>query len=281
MSAPPDYLLVGHFTADLTPNGRIAGGTVSYAVRTAASFGLRVAVLTGCIPGDDLLAELTPYADVHVLPSEHTTTFENIYEPSGRIQYVRGVAVPITPADIPERFLGARLVHLAPIAGELDPEVAFRFADSETLLTLQGWLRQWDDTGRVRFREFFHRDALRVIDTVVFSEEDIVEAPHMEREYAQTVTNLFVTRAEKGGTHYVNGVPHEYVTPPQTVLNPTGAGDVFAASLLASLPSFDHDYERAVQVAARLAATSVTRIGLASAPMPDEVAAAIAQVQGR
>ncbi len=279
MTAPPDFLLIGHFTADLTPEGRIAGGTVSYAVRTAAAFGLRVAVLTSSVIDEPLLAELTPYAEVVSLPAEQTTTYENIYTPSGRVQYVRGVAAPITAADIPDRFKKARLVHFAPIAGELDPRIAFEFPDAWKLLTLQGWLRRWDQDGRVYFRRFDEPDAIRVIGTVVFSEEDIVEAPDIENEYSHLADHLVVTRAERGGTYYQGGVPESYATPQVTLINQTGAGDVFASSLLASLPSLNYDFRKALKVGAELASISVTRVGLASAPNAEEVAAAIDRVK--
>src|SRR5689334_2141128 len=99
MNLAPDYLLIGHMTADLTPNGRLPGGTVSYATRTAAAFGLRVALLTSATTDDSLLDSLRPYGEIVSIPAAETTTFENIYNPDGRIQYVRGVAAPIGPAD--------------------------------------------------------------------------------------------------------------------------------------------------------------------------------------
>lgn len=273
----PDYLLIGHITADLTPEGRVPGGTVSYATRTAAAFGLRVALLTSAADGDPLVNSLTPFADVVSLPAAETTTYENIYEPSGRIQYVRGVAAPIGAEALPAAFLGAPLVHLAPIADEIDPQIAHSFRDSTVLLTLQGWLRRWDSDGRVRFKRWYDPDVLQSIDIVVFSEEDIVESPQMEREFAGNVRHLFVTRAEKGGTYYHDGEAINYTTPQVELVNPTGAGDVFAASLLASLPALDHDTQAAIRVAARLGATSVTRYLLDGAPTADEVQAALAE----
>ncbi|MBW4436165.1 MAG: hypothetical protein KME04_03475 [Pleurocapsa minor GSE-CHR-MK-17-07R] len=270
-SAPPDYLLIGHITADITPNGRVPGGTVAYAIRTAAAFGLRVGVLTSMAVDEPLLDELRPYAEIVSLPAKESTTFENLYFPEGRVQYVRGVASNIYPADIPPAFLDAKLVHLAPIAGELDSRVTFSFPQAHQLLTLQGWLRKWDLDGRVRFKRFYEPDVLRMIGTVVFSEEDIMESPDMEADYARIVRNLFVTRAEKGGTYYDNGVPYGYETPQVEMVHPTGAGDVFATSLLASLPAVGFDYHKAVLVAAKLGAISVTRFGLDSAPTPEEV----------
>ncbi len=274
----PDYVLIGHLTADLMADGRALGGTVSYAARTASAFGLRVAVLTSAAAGEPLLDELTPYAEIVTLPAEQTTTFENIYEPSGRKQFIRGVAAPLKAANIPERFLAAPLVHLAPIAGEVDPQIAHLFPDSTVLLTLQGWLRRWDADGFVRFRRWFDRDVLRMINIVVFSEEDILEAPDMEAAFANAVRHLFVTRAERGGTHYIDGTARTYDTPQVELVNPTGAGDIFAASLLASLPRLGYDYDAATRVAAALGALSVTRVGLDSAPTAEEAAGVLERI---
>jgi sugar/nucleoside kinase (ribokinase family) len=274
-AVPPDYLLIGHITADLTPNGRVAGGTVSYAARTAAAFGLRVGLLTSAATDEPLLAALAPYAEIVALPAQETTTFENIYEPGGRKQFVRGIAAPIEVGDIPAHFLRAPLVHLAPIAGEGDPQIAHLFKEATVLLTLQGWLRRIEEDGRVRFKRWFDADVLKSMNIVVFSEEDIVEAPDMEQAFAQSVSNLFVTRAERGGTYYSQGSAQTYSTPQVELFHPTGAGDVFAASLLASLPALNYDYAAATKVAAHLGAVSVTRFGLDGAPTREEAQAAL------
>lgn len=271
MTSTPDYLLIGHLTADLTPTGRLLGGTVSYAARVVHSFGLKAGMLTSAAPDEPLLAELKPYvSEIVMLPAGSTSTFENIYEPGGRIQYIRGVASKITTAHIPPSWLSAPLVHLAPLTDEVDPQIAHQFTDATVMLTLQGWLRRWDTDGRVRFKPWFDADVLQDIDIVVFSEEDIAEAPELEAQFAGVVKHLFVTRAEHGGTYYHDGVPTSYATPQVELLHPTGAGDVFAASLLCALHATG-DITRATRVAAQLAATSVTRLGLDSAPTPTEV----------
>ena len=279
MSLTPEYLLIGHMTADLTPDGRLPGGTVSYATRTAAAFGLRVALLTSSVAGDPLLELLTPYGEIVSIPAAETTTFENIYAPSGRVQYVRGVAAPIGAADLPAHFLGASLVHLAPIAGEIDPQIAHSFQDATVLLTLQGWLRRWDADGRVHFKRWYNPEVLKSIDIVVFSEEDITELPQMEQEFAGSVKHLFVTRAEKGGTYYHEGKAIDYTTPQVELINPTGAGDVFASALLASLPALGYDMQAAIRVAAWLGAVAVTRYLLDGSPSVDEVQTALAAAQ--
>ena len=91
MAFEPDYLLIGHMTADLTPDGRILGGTVSYAARTVKAFGLSVGILTSASAGEILLDRLYDYADeIVVVPALQTSTFENIYKPEGRQQVIRG-----------------------------------------------------------------------------------------------------------------------------------------------------------------------------------------------
>ncbi len=275
----PDYLLIGHFTADLWPNDRTLGGTVGYAARTANAFGIQVAALTSAAANEPLLDQMRDYADVLSLPADATTTFENIYEPSGRKQYVRGVASQINPADIPAAWLKAPLVHLAPIAGEADTKIAHQFKDAMVMLTLQGWLRHIGEDGLVSFKRWLDVDTLRAIDIMVYSEEDIVQAPELEQAFIDNVEHLFITRAERGGTYYHNGEAFEYSTPQVELVQPTGAGDVFAAALLASLPQLDYNMLAVVRVAARLGATAVTRDGLEGAPTPQEVQQALAEAR--
>jgi sugar/nucleoside kinase (ribokinase family) len=279
MPQPVDYLLIGHATADLTPQGRLLGGTVSYASRTVHAFGLRVGVLTSAAADEPLLAELRPYAELKVKSANSTSTFENIYGPTGRKQYIRGVAAKINAEDIPQKWLAAPLVHLAPLTDEVDPQIARHFPNATVMLTLQGWLRRWGNDGLVRFKRWHDAAILEHIPIVVFSEEDIVEAPELEQEFAKTTRHLFVTRAEKGGTYYFQGEPIQYTTPQVEALYPTGAGDVFAASLLAALHVLDDRTPDAVQVAAHIAANSVTRVGLTGAPTAVEVQEALKAVR--
>ena len=276
------YLLIGHVTADLTPEGnRRLGGTASYAARTASAFGLHVRLLTSAAHDELLLAELEPYIhEKQVIPADSTSTFENIYDEQGRrTQYIRGVAAPIGVGDVPETWRSTPLVHLAPLTGEVDPALAHTFKNSVVLLTLQGWLRRWGDDGRVYFKRWFDPDVLKDINIVVFSEEDIAEAPDLEQAFAGAVEHLFVTRAERGGTYYHRGQPYHYTTPQLHEVNSTGAGDVFAAAVLASVPLLNFEMRAVSHVAAALGARAITRPWLEGSPTPDEVEAALKLVQ--
>ncbi|NDJ61040.1 MAG: hypothetical protein GYB67_07935 [Chloroflexi bacterium] len=283
------YLAIGHVAADMTPQGRVLGGTSAYAAQVAAAFGLQPMIWTSAAPDDPLLAALAHQADVDLLPSDHTTTFENIYASAERQQVVRATAARLTPANLPNHLRDQRtnrvpLVHLAPICDDVAPALAHHFADSTVLITLQGWLRRWGADGSVRLRRWFEADVLRKADLVVLSEEDIAAAPDLEAQFARYARHLVVTRAARGGIYYRDSVPMPYAAPmmPQaSICDPTGAGDIFAAALLASWPLLESDARWALAVAAQLAALSVTRRGLASAPSAAEVRSALAGSQRR
>lgn len=276
MSESP-YLIIGHITADITPQGRVLGGTVSYGMSVARQFAYDPILVTSAAREEPLLEALDCTHCV-IIPAAQTTTFENIYEGSHRTQYIHGVASPIRPDDIPTSVQSARYVHLAPIADEIDPEIAFMFPDATVMLTPQGWMRRWDDKGRVRFKRFDNEAVLRAVDIVVMSRQDIAEAPELEQEYAGLVKHLFVTDGANGGVYYHNGTPQSYTAYPVQEVDPTGAGDVFATALLASLAQTGDDLHKSLRVAAKLAALSVTRIGINNTVRADEVKAVLAEV---
>lgn len=276
-ATPVDYVLIGHMTADLTPEGRRVGGTVSYAMRTAAAFGLRVGLLSSAAPDDPLLAELEPYGQVVVVPSAQTTTFENVYTPSGRLQHVRAVAEDVRPEHVPQAWTSAPLLHVAPVAGEGESIALFeRFERARWMVTLQGWLRQWGADGRVRFRPWFRPALLSRLALVVFSEEDVRHQPGLLQQIAPYAQHLLYTQAERGGIHFQNGLPTPFRTPSVTAIDPTGAGDIFATSALCAFYQTG-SIRRAVQIGAGLAAQSVTRVGVAGVPTRADIEALLAQ----
>lgn len=270
-----DYVLIGHMTADLTPQGRRVGGTVSYAIRTAYAFGLRVGLLTSTDPDDPLLMELAPYGQVVVIPSEHTTTFENVYTPNGRTQHIRAVANDILPEHVPHAWRSAPLLHVAPVAAEADSiDLLECFSAARWMVTLQGWLRQWDSTGLVRFKAWFRPTILQRLELLVFSEEDVVQQPGLLHQISPYVKHLLFTQDERGGLHLQNGLPTPFRTPQVKAIDPTGAGDIFATSALCAY-YMTGSIRRAVQIAAALAANSVTKVGVAGVPTPAEIKMAL------
>lgn len=268
-----DVLLIGHMTVDLVAEGRMLGGTVSYAAPTYAAFGRRVGILTSAASDEPLLEHLQAHGEVVALPGEHSLTYENVYNKSGRQQFVRATASPITFDDVPNEWKSAPCVHLGPLAAEINPlDMARGFPRATIMLTLQGMLRRWSADGLVRFRRWFDEEALRLISIVVYSEEDVHQFPQLTKEFRRICQHVVVTNGRSGGTYYHAGDSIHYDSISVAPLDLTGAGDVFAASLLGSLPAVGGDVANAVRLAGKLAAYSVTRAGLDSAPTQAEIA---------
>ena len=276
-----DVLLVGNMTADLTPGGKMLGGTVAYAAPTYAAFGHRVGVLTSAAYDETLLGQLLRFGKVLSLPAASSLTYENVYSDHGRQQYVRARACDLRFGDLPNAWLNASYVHLGPLAAELDPlEMARNFPNATVMLTLQGLMRQWGEDGLVRFRPWFDAEALKLIDIIVYSQEDIQQYPQLTAKMRDLCQHLIVTNGRNGGTYYSGDQEMPYASLDVSPLDLTGAGDVFAAALLGVLPLVENDMRKAVRIAGRLAAYSVTRSGLDSAPTVDEIAREIKRFQG-
>jgi sugar/nucleoside kinase (ribokinase family) len=266
-----DYLLIGHCTADLVGDGRVLGGTVSYAALIAQRFGQRVGIFTSAAADEPLLKKLLPAAELSIRLAENTTTFSNIYGDKGRIQYVHALAAPLIYEMLPVGWIDAPLVHLAPLVNEVDFSFAKHFPNSTVLLTPQGYMREWGIDGKVAFKAFLDTDVLAAVDMLVLSKQDIAEAPELEYEFSKYTKHVIVTNGDSGGTYYYEGEAIPYSAYPGVEIDPTGAGDVFAASLLSSLPLLNYDMNAAIRVAARLAALAVTIKGAEPAFTSDDV----------
>ena len=277
----PDYLLIGHIAHDVTPQGPTLGGTVSYAAYTAVAFGLKVGILTSSQPGEPLLADLPPGVMVISVPAAHTTTFENVYTDGVRHQYLYHRAHTLRPDMLPPAWREARLVHLAPIAYEVDPTLMSAFGGSPICVTPQGWMRHREPDGRVRAVPWdAAAEVLPRARLTVLSEEDIRHDPGLEQVFAVLAPTMVVTRAQRGGTIYQAGQPRDFAAYPVEQIDPTGAGDIFATALHVALHRLG-DLDLAITIAARLAGQSVRRVGYASAPTPAEVSEAFEAVSER
>jgi sugar/nucleoside kinase (ribokinase family) len=262
MLTPIDYLLIGHVCYDLTPQGRVIGGTAAYAGRLAQLLGCRTAVLTSADPHDAGWAADLPGVEVEIIPAAATTTFENVYTPQGRVQTLHAVADTLTVDHVPDAWRAPRIVHLGPIANELDPALARAFAGSLVGLTPQGWMRRWDAGGRVYARPWEAAAAtLPHATAVILSREDLLDDAMLD-DYRRWAPLLALTLNADGCVVYSGGAERHFPAPRVPQVEPTGAGDIFAAAFLARLQQTDGDPWEAARFANHVAAHSVTVAGL-------------------
>jgi sugar/nucleoside kinase (ribokinase family) len=229
-----DYLVVGHICSDLTPEGTKVGGTVAYAGRTAETLGCQTAVLTSAAQDYNFKRAL-PRMLVHHIGAAKTTTFENIYTPNGRQQAIHSIAKNLRAEHMPKDWLRAQIVHLGPLVDEVEPEMIHLFNDSLVGLTLQGWMRSWDKNGRVYSRNWPAAPAiLPLAAAVILSEEDLVNTKTLE-DLRRWSNLLVLTQGSRGCTIFHGDEMRHIPTEPVRDVDPTGAGDVFAAAFLIRL----------------------------------------------
>jgi len=275
---PIDYLIIGHLTRDLLPDGSRLGGTAAYAALTARALGMRVGILTAC---EDCLA--TPELEgkgiqVVGMRADTTTTFENIQTPNGRVQYLHSIAPTIDLSMVPEPWLNTPIIHLGPVAREIDPTLARAFTNSFVGLTPQGWLRTWDAEGRVSFTEWPESSfVLQYANAAVISIEDVRGNESIVEEMSSSIRVLAVTEGANGARLYWNGDLRRFRPQKMEETDPTGAGDIFATAFFFRLNATRDPWE-AARFATNLAAFSVTRFGLQGVPQPEEVQSVMAEV---
>ncbi len=273
---PVDYLVIGHVTQDITPQGPALGGTAAYAALTARALGLRVGVVTACRM--DLSLDAFQGIQVAALPSEENTTFENIQTPEGRIQSVYSVAPSLDYSLIPETWLNAPIVHLGPVMQEIEPTLVRAFPSALIGVTPQGWLRSRGRDKRVRPGEWPESGfVLERAGAAVLSIEDVNGDEERIEEMLASIRILVVTEGAAGARLYWNGDLRHFSPPPQVEVDPMGAGDIFAAAFFYRLYTTRDPWE-AARFATNLAAVSVTRPGIQGVPTPEEVQASLVQV---
>lgn len=246
------------------------GGTATYAARTARALGARVGVITSTSADLDLSPSLEGIP-VRCIPASTSTTFENSYTEGGRRQLIRGRASPLGPSAVPQHWR-PRLVHVGPVAQECDPALLSCFDGSFVGVTPQGWMRQWDATGRVR--RSLWEGAERVLtrsDAVVLSEEDVGGDTTVVSQYARLTRCLVLTQGAAGCTVYAAGEVLQVPASQVREIDSTGAGDIFAACFFCALERGYHP-RAAARFANCIAARSVTRLGLLGTPRDQEVA---------
>lgn len=265
----PDFLVVGHLTKDLGEEGYTLGGTVIYSALTARSLGRKVAMVTSA--GPDIEVEALKGVDFLLIPSSTTTTFRNIYRGEARSQFLYHRASPIDADAVPLKWRDLPLVHLGPVAQELEEEMVGLFPHSLLCLTPQGWLRRWDEEGRVHPQRWEGAEKLLpAVDLLIVSEEDMEGEAASLRRYLHLPRISVVTQGAQGATLYYRGKMYHFPAPQARSVDPTGAGDIFAAAFLVRLADTGDPY-----IAARFAITaaslSIERPALSGIPARAEI----------
>ena len=243
---------------------------MAYASRTAAQLGLMAGIVTTADSTLDWRRYL-PGVQIVRHPAAVTTTFENVYQAGRRIQRLLAVADPVPAGAVPAEWTNCPIVQLAPVVHEVTGDFLGLFPDSLIGLTPQGLLREWDASGLVRQGRWRGDDRLlsgsRV---VVVSEEDLAGDPGFLAVCLARVPITVVTRGDRGATLFERGKASHLPAFPVKEVDPTGAGDVFAAAFLVEYHRTGDPY-RSAAFASCAASFAVERWGLEGVPTREMV----------
>src|SRR6266699_7294135 len=280
----PEFLTIGHVTRDLHPDGSFSlGGTVTFAALNAYRLGLVAAIVTRA--DAELLAELPARLagiGLAARPSAATTAFVNLYHEGFRTQYLRARADLLLIEDMPASWDNASIVLLGPLAQELSPELVRHFPQRPGRLiaaTPQGWLRRWDDDGRVWPTPWAAaEEVLALLDVLILSHDDLLpfaagnstDADTMLTSWSIQVPLLVATDGRYGAILFQHGVAERFPAYPAHEVDPTGAGDVFAAAFLVHYHRYG-DPRKAVDFANCVASLSIEHVGIEGIPTMEMV----------
>ncbi len=232
-----DYLALGHVTLDQqVDGGYLPGGTVLFSSVQAARLGLCAGIVTTGRPAN-LDAPLAPFRsevtiDLH--PTAATTIFVNVGVGAARRQTLPEWAGPL---DLSGTLPAARIVHLGPVARELDPDSLPTFApDIFVGATPQGWLRRWDAAGHVTEGELLLPPTLTArLDALVLSETEARRAEGVIAAVRAAGGLVVITRDAEGCTILDRASETRVGTHDYPFMDDTGAGDIFAAAFFVAL----------------------------------------------
>jgi len=249
-----DLITVGHFAIDLISSPKITtpkptlGGPPTYVSVAARKLNAKVSVISKV--GEDfpsrhmawLKANGVDLSGLKRIKDASTTSFILKYTNWKRQLQLKSRAPPILPEDVPAS-LQAKVIHIAPIANEISPNLVDKLRTPTNILSLdpQGFVREFDAEGNMRLKRWDNQQVLEQIDLYKSSSNEIKMVTGladlrlaMEKIHDYGAKVVIVTMGMKGSKILFEGKLYNIpACKPKTIKDPTGAGDAFIGAFLA------------------------------------------------
>ena len=273
-------LVCGHVTLDRARGGAVPGGSAFYAARALAALGATPRIVTAAAA--DFPMEALSGIDAAVARAPATTTFENAYAPGGeRSQRVLAAAPRLAGSLVPTAWRSPDLLLLVPVLDELDVRALVGATRARFVgLGVQGLVREVGPEGTVRARPLAlgARD-LAGVGAAILGDDDVGGEPDLVGRLAAMVPVVAFTHGARGCELLVRGRTRRVGSHPAREVEPTGAGDVFAAAFLLALARGADPIDAARVGAAAGSIVVEGRGGEAIPRLRDEVAGRAARVR--
>jgi sugar/nucleoside kinase (ribokinase family) len=235
--------VVGNLARDRLAGGTArAGGGPYHCARGLRALGAQAAIATKTAADAGLVEQLESLGlPVHWRASSSTAAFGIEYDGETRRMVVEALGEPWTPAEargwVAEALGGARWVHVAPLArSDFPAETLAALAHGRQLsLDGQGLVRP-ACTGPLELDGDYDPEVLRFVSILKLAEDEaavigVTDGPAILR---LGVPEVVVTLGSRGAVVYAGGVVAHVRTRPLEGIDPTGAGDAFAAVYVAA-----------------------------------------------
>ncbi len=281
--ARPDVVVVGAASRDRVDGDRRGwrlGGSATYCSLALARLGISTGALIGVDEEAADAGELDVLAKAGVrlrrVPLEHGPVFENLEIDGHRAQRWISKSDELPTGDVPAEWRPARTWLLVPVAGEVGEEWArVPPAEARVVVGWQGLLREFATEGWVKRTAPAPSRLLERARLVCASMDDLAAMARLAdlRAMAPQAT-LVLTSGERGGLVSRGTGFARYEAFAAETVDPTGAGDVFLAALVATwLLVGELASSRALRFAAAAAACAVEGPGITRVPTGTDVAA--------
>jgi len=243
----PRLLAIGHVTWDRLQGQTVLGGSVTYATQTARKLGWEAAALTSAGPDFDPARDL-PGVTTFLARGDATTRFVNNYGEGGaRTQVLSSRAGDVVLSLVPEEWRNPDVLLIGGVAAEIHGRAAEAFAAEVVGANAQGWVRAFGPGGEVMPCEWQRPDEnLAGVHALFLSEHDIPGALRRSRDLMSFVPMIAVTSGWRGLSLVTRDGIEQVPGLPRTEVDPTGAGDVFAAAFLMRYQETGNPSEAAV-----------------------------------
>jgi len=230
-------LACGHVTLDRVGGRLVPGGSVYYAANAYRALGARARAFTAAGP-DFPAASALQGIEALAAPARETTRFVNAYLPGGRrVQRVEAVVPALDPSTLPPSWREADVLHLAPVLGEIRPRDIVPLVRARVVgLSVQGLVRAVAPGGTVDQPRWEIREGdLTGVDAALLGEDDLIGQGDLVARLADAVPIVVLTLGARGCEVISGGRTLRVGVHPAREVDPTGAGDVFAAGFLLGL----------------------------------------------
>lgn len=225
-----EYVCIGHCCHDVEEDGYTLGGTAAYSASVANSLGAKAKIITAY--GSDFAFEQDikdQGIELINIGSEATTVFENIYGQGARQQVLHSRAHLLNTKYITPYLKKTDILHLCPIADEIDYSLIHQVDAGLIVGTIQGSMRCWDDQGNV-YPCNMKWESLKGMDLVVISDEDINGLDRAFNQLVKSVPLVIVTMGGEGAKIFKRAASLFLPSFPIHQKRETGAGDTFASA---------------------------------------------------